>query len=377
MPWSTTTVSERRTALIHAVRTAHVPLARACRDFGVSRKTAYKWLARYDTHPDQPLDDHSRRPLTCPTRTPSDQEATVLEVRDRFGWGPRKIVAYLRAQGRLAPPVRTAAAILARHHRITPPTPVPAADQRFERPEPNQLWQVDFKGFIWVGRQKVYPLTILDDHSRYLVGAQPCRDQTMATAWAVLWRLFADVGLPDAILCDNAFGAHTTGVPTLSWFDGQRLRLGIRPIHGRPYHPQTQGKVERFHGTLVRELWPTIRRDTLEHFTDDLATWRTTVYNAVRPHEALGDRPPVSRWCPSRRPCPPTVPEVVYPAGATLRRVTCHGDIGWRSARLLIGRGLAGQKVQVEPTDQELILRYAGHEIRRVPLALLGSGGKL
>jgi transposase InsO family protein len=377
MPWSTPTVSERRTALIHTVRTAGRPVAQVCRDFGVSRKTAYKWLARHAADPDAPPADRSRRPHASPSRTATALADAVLAVRDQFGWGPRKIVAYLRNHDRPAPPVRTAAAILRRNGRVRAPTPQPAAAQRFERGTPNELWQLDFKGFVWVGRQKVYPLTVLDDHSRYLLAADPCTDQTMATAWAGLWRVFGEVGLPDAVLCDNAFGTHNPGVPSVSWFEAQLLRLGVRPIHGRAYHPQTQGKVERFHGTLVREVWPTIRRDTLAHFAADLARWRVGVYNAVRPHEALGDRPPVTRWQPSRRPRPAVLPAVEYPAGAVLRKVAGTGDITWHCARILVGRGLTGEWVRVEEADGDLVVRYADHPVRRVPLATLGAGGML
>lgn len=377
MPWSTTPVSELRTALIHAVRTAGRPVAAVCRDFGVARKTAYKWLQRHDAQPQQPPYDRSRRPHRCPHRTAAALEAAVLAVRDRYGWGPRKIVAYLRNQQQAAPPIRTAAAILRRHGRIPVPTPQPQAVQRFERSTPNELWQLDFKGFLWVGRQKVYPLTILDDHSRYLLAAQPCTDLTMATAWTVLWRVFGEVGLPDALLCDNAFSSHSAGAPSVSWFEAQLLRVGVRPLHGRPYHPQTQGKVERFHGTLVREVWPWIRRDALEHFAADLGAWRVGVYNSVRPHEALGDRPPVSRWCPSRRPRPATLPAVTYPAGSVLRKVASTGDITWHCARVLVGRGLTGEWVRLEESASELVIRYSDHEIRRVALANLALGGML
>jgi transposase len=112
MPWSTPTMSELRIALIHAVRTANRPVAQACRDFNVSRKTAYKWLARYDANPNQPPTNQSRRPHHSPTRTDDALEAAVLSVRDKYGWGPRKIVAYLRSKEQPTPPIRTAAAIL-------------------------------------------------------------------------------------------------------------------------------------------------------------------------------------------------------------------------------------------------------------------------
>lgn len=240
---------------------------------------------------------------------------------------------------------------------------------------PNDLWQVDFKGLVRVGRQKVFPLTVLDDHSRYLLAADPCTDQTMATAWAVLWRVFGEVGLPAAVLCDNAFGTHNPGIPTVSWFDAQLLRVGVRPIHGRAYHPQTQGKVERFHGTLVREVWPTIRRDTLDHFAADLGRWRAEVYNPVRPHEALGDRPPATRWRASPRPRPATMPVVEYPPEAVVRKVTPTGDITWHCARILVGRGLVGEWVRVEEADGDVVVRYGDHPVRRVPVSALGCGG--
>ena len=372
MPWSTPNVSEIRTAFVHAVRTAKRPVTEAARDFKISRKTAYKWLARFDAG--LPLADHSRRPLASPTRTTVDLEAAVLEVRDRYGWGPRKIHAYLRNLQRPTPPIRTIAAILLRKDRVRSVPTVSPAILRFERSQPNQLWQLDFKGYLWVGRAKIYPFTVLDDHSRYLLAARPGTDQTMLTAWAVLWELFGDVGLPEAILCDNAFGSHNPGVPTISWFESQLIQLGIRPLHGRPYHPQTQGKIERFHGTLVREVWPRVRRDTLPNFTADLEAWRVDVYNSVRPHEAIGDRPPVTRWKPCLRRRPRVLPPVVYPPGSTVRKVCSTGDVSWRSCKLLIGQGLVGEWVRVTELENEVVLTYVAHEIRRVPLANFRRG---
>ena len=180
MPWGTTTVSELRTALVHAVRTAGRSVSQAARDFGISRKTAHKWLALFDAQ--QPLADRSRRPTRSPARTPDALEAAVLAVRDRYGWGPRKIVAYLRNQNQATLPARTAAAVLRRHARIATKTAPEVADQRFERAEPNQLWQVDFKGYVEVARTKVYPLTVLDDHSRFLLALGCGEDVTMTRA---------------------------------------------------------------------------------------------------------------------------------------------------------------------------------------------------
>src|SRR6266480_2629056 len=152
MPWGTNTVSELRTAFVHAVRTAGRPVATAARDFGISRKTAYKWLARFDAQ--QPLRDLSRKPHTSPARTHSDLEHAVLGVRDQYGWGPRKIHAYLCCRGQQAPAIRTVADILRRYQRIARPTASDdaPATRRFERGRPNELWQLDFKGWIEIGR---------------------------------------------------------------------------------------------------------------------------------------------------------------------------------------------------------------------------------
>lgn len=368
MPWEVSAVSELRRAFVDQVLRLHRPVAAVCRDFGISRPTAYKWLRRHRAAPEQPLADRSRRPHASPARTPADREQAVLAVRDRFGWGPRKLHAYLTARGAALPSVRTVAAILRRHGRVGPPPAPPGPPQRFERPAANDLWQCDFKGRLEVARRRVYPFTVLDDHSRFLVALRPCPDQTMATAWAVLWDAFGEFGLPAAVLCDNAFGTRSGG-PGLSWFEARLVRLGIRPAHGRPYHPQTQGKVERLHGTLQRELWPRARRDSLPHFAADLDAWRTGVYNPVRPHEALGDLPPLARWSPSRRTRPVALPPVDYPPGVAVRTVGAVGDVRWRNYRILVGRGITGERVRVDEADGELVVRYADTVVRRLRLA--------
>lgn len=373
MPWGVRPVSELRSALVHAVRSAGLPAAEAARRFGVSRKTAFKWLARHDADPAAPLRDRPRRPARSPARTPDDVERLVLEARDRLGWGPRKLRAVLLREGAPAPPARTIAAILRRRGRTAaPPAATPGRPpQRFERATPNELWQLDFKGPLEVARRRVAPLVVLDDHSRYLLCLRPCPDMTFATVQAALWDLFGEVGLPDQLLCDNAFAARNSGVG-LSAFDAWLIRLGIRPAHGRPYHPQTQGKVERLNGTLERELWPTARRDTPEHFAADCEAFRP-VYNALRPHEALGDEPPVTRWRPSPRRRPTAVPEVEYPAGATVRTVGPTGTISYRRCRVMVGRGLAGERVRVTEHAGAVEVDYAGHRIRALSSAQLGS----
>jgi transposase InsO family protein len=366
-------MSEIRLAFVHQVLSLNVPVTDACRCFTISRKTGYKWLHRYRADPGQPLIDHSRRPLSSSNQTSADVETAVLKVRDQFGWGPRKIHAFLQPQGLALPSVRTVAAILKRHGRIDPPKEPPPPVQRFERARPNELWQCDFKGYLEITRQHVYPFTVLDDHSRFLFSVRPCLDQTMLTAWEALWQVFGEFGLPEELLCDNAFG-NKPKLPGLSWFEARLIRLGIRPLHGRPYHPQTQGKLERLHRTLVDEVWPWVRRDSLEHFDQDVQRWRRDVYNSQRPHESLGDQPPLSCWTPSSRPRPAQLPPVVYPVNALLRKVAAGGDIQWRNYRLLVGSGLAGEWVRVEEGNDEVLIYYSSKEIRCLPLAVLQRG---
>jgi transposase InsO family protein len=362
-------MSQLRAAFVQAVQVERLPIAQACRHFGISRKTGYKWLHRAQ-HPDGcSFEDCSRRPHRSPVRTATTIEERILALRDHYGWGARKLRAVLFEEDPDTPSIRTVHTVLKRHQRLTPPPSVPPEPQSFVRAQPNELWQLDFKGPVEIQRQRIHPLSVLDDHSRFLLGLHACTEPTFATTWSLLWDLFGEFGLPDAILCDNFFSARNSGIG-LSAFDAKLLRLDIRPVHGRPYHPQTQGKVERFHGTLQRELWPSIRRDSLAHFQRDLKRWRTR-YNTLRPHEALNDLPPQRCWRPSLRRRPARLPEVAYPIGSVLRRVGSNGEACWKGSRILVGWGLAGQTVRVEEDEHEIAIYFAKHCVRRLSLTEL------
>jgi transposase InsO family protein len=359
--------------MVHRVITLKHSVVAAAAEFGVSRKTVHKWLARYRAREPLALEDRSRRPNRSPAKTPDAVERAVVDARARLGWGARKIHVTLTTQAVAGPlpSVRTVSSILARCGCVgeDAPGPVPAPPRPFERSKPNELWQLDHKGPVEVARQRVCPLSVIDDHSRYCLCFARVPDRTVRTAWDVLWGLFERYGLPDELLCDNAFAAPIG----LSWFDARLVRLDVRPAHGAPYHPQTQGKVERFHGTVQRELIDfDARRDTLAHFDEDCARFRET-YNTLRPHEALGDLPPVARWRASPRPRPPALPEVVYPPGAVTRRVSHAGDVRYRNARIVVGRGLAHELVMVEEREQDVAVYYAWKLVRAIPPALLGG----
>jgi transposase InsO family protein len=374
MPWNNCTrLPSQRADFLDWLAQRDCPFTEACRRFGVSRKTGYKWLARATAQRPQPLVDRSRRPHRCPRRTPADIEAEVLRAHDAYGWGARKIHAALAARPGL-PSARTVQEVLRRNGRAADGRPA-ARPQRFERSAPNQLWQVDYKGPLDGPPPRRYLLTVLDDHSRYLLALALCPDQTMATAGAALWALFGEVGLPEAILSDNAFGPRGPSVGGLSWLEARLVRLRVESIHGRAYHPQTQGKVERLHGTLEREVLPRLdlRRPAAE-VAEALRRWRCEVYNPVRPHEALGNQPPASRWYASERPRPARLPAVGYPAGTPTRKVMQRGEISWRGFELLVGSGLTGESVGVREQDGAVVLCYGPRELRRVGLDQLRRG---
>lgn len=369
MPWKVAPVSDLRFALIHHVESLKQPVALVCRQFGVSRKTAYKWLKRWRENSSQnsgaeSLRDRSRRPRQSPGRTSQETEQSILDVRDRFGWGARKIRASLKNSGRPAPSIHTTNAVLKRHQRIAAGSPPPQPCQSFERSTPNQLWQIDFKGPLEVERQRVYPFSILDDHSRYLLSIEARNDVTMKTAWSFLWNAFAEHGLPDSILSDNAFSNLGQNRIGLSRFDSWLVRLHIRPLHGRPYHPQTQGKVERLHRTYLDEMLRHVRRDSLDHFNLDADRWRRETYNTQRPHEALGDLPPISRYLPSSRRRPDELPKPHYPDQAATRKVSSRGEISYQGYRILVGKGLEGESVRIDEQEHGWAIFYDWFQLR-------------
>jgi transposase InsO family protein len=374
MPWEVGTMSELRWNFVQEVLVLKRSISASCRKYGISRKTGYKWLVRHRAETEAKLVDRSRRPRQSPRRTAPALEEEILQVRDRFGWGAPKIWAFLRNAAEAEgvepglPSERTIGNVLRRHGRVTTCADEAATPpQFFERSQPHELWQCDFKGPLEVERRRVHPFTVLDDHSRFLLALQVCWDVTMASAWNVLWSTFGEYGLPESLLCDGAFAGGHAGVPTLSWIEGRLIRLGIRPVHGRAYHPQTQGKVERLHGTLEREVWPYVDTSSQARFGAAVEQWRCEVYNPLRPHEALSGRPPLSRFALSPRVRPATLPAAKYPAGTVLRKVSNGGDISWSGYRILVGAGLTGEAVRVEELENSVCVSYLWKEIRRIP----------
>jgi transposase InsO family protein len=329
-------------------------VALLCRRFGISRKTGYKWIGRYQACEEAGLDDQCRRPKTSPRRTSAALESQVVELRRKHRtWGGRKLKARLKHMGMSeVPSASTITEILRRHELLDlkrcqeNQTPV-----RFEYPHPNDVWQMDFKGhFALASGARCHPLTALDDHSRYAIVLQACRDQLTATVRLCLVEAFRRFGLPRRMLMDNGGPWGSAGDPDCwTTLEIWLMRLGIGVMHGRVRHPQTQGKEERFHGTLNAELLRWQQFHDFDHVQVHLDQWKK-VYNHERPHEGIGMQPPVTRYRPSAVSYPETLPEVEYAAGDLVRRVKRDRCIALGSHDYRIGRAFAGERIALRPT---------------------------
>jgi transposase InsO family protein len=352
MPWQECTTMSERQEFVAFARQEGANIAALCRHFGISRKTADKWLARAEEG-ETSCTDHSRRPHTSPGITPGAVEAAVVALRqENPAWGGRKLHQALARQGLVQPPAPSTITAILRRHGLLSPQPVPRAFVRFERPAPNDLWQLDFMGHRALDAGRVHPLTLLDDHSRFALSLSACANEQLPTVLAQLTAIFRRYGLPRIILSAHGSPWAPHGEVGLTRLEAWWVHLGIAPWHGRVCHPQTQGKVERFHGTIAAEVFA-------QRQFPDLATAQTafdrfrTRYNHERPHEALQDGVPAERYQPSSRPFPETLPEIVYGPDETVRVVTVHGAIQWQGRRHFVSRGLVGQPVAVRPTQQD------------------------
>jgi len=326
-----------------------------CRRFGISPQTGYKWLRRYAVEGAAGLQDRSRQPHHSPGRTRSEVEAAVLALRDQHpAWGGRKLAARLRALGHTDIPAPcTITAILRRHQRLDPARAGhPRAFRRFEHPRPNALWQMDFKGRVPCGGAWCLPLTVLDDHSRYAVALLACPDQKTGTVQAGLTAAFQHYGLPDRLLVDNGAPWGDSWEQRYTRLTVWLLRLGVPVSHARPYHPQTLGKDERFHGTLQRELLAGPPFRDLAHSQQAFNRWRA-VYNHQRPHEALDHAVPASRYRPSARPFPAGLPPIDYGPADAVRKVQHRGWVSFQGRQLRLPKAFRGYPVGFRPTAQD------------------------
>ena len=371
MPWNEVSIVGQREEFVRLSEQSCSNVRLLCRRFGVSPTTAYKWLERYRARGREGLVDLSRRPHLSPRRSALPIERAVVELRGQHpAWGARKIRYRLLAMGLGGvPATSTVHAILRRHELVDPAEAARHRPyQRFEHDAPNRLWQMDFKGHFATEKARCHPLTVLDDHSRFALGLQACPDQKTLTVKDRLCSIFRRYGLPERMTMDNGspWGGQGDGFTSLTaWL----IRLGVRVSHSRPYHPQTQGKDERFHKTLELEI---LRRYTfrdLDHAQSRFDTWRG-IYNLERPHESLGMQVPASRYRPSPRSFPESLPPVEYDSQDLLRKVQNGGEIWFHGRPYKIGNAFVGHHVALRPTtsDHTLNVFFCHQKIAQIRL---------
>lgn len=363
MSWETKTVMEQREAFVEAAERGEESFAALCRRYQISRKTGYKWLKR--AQEGQQLTDQSRRPNRQPTKTPDDVEAQILAMREAHPtWGGRMIKATLERDGcEDIPSARTCCAILKRNGCIDPEEARKHRPfQRFEREKCNQLWQTDFKGDFLLGDGiRCYPLTILDDHSRFSIRIEPKSDTKEVKESLI--QTFKEFGLPDAVLSDNGpqFSGFRGGY---TQFERFLMDLDVAPIHGRIMHPQTQGKIERFHRTLKAEALREIP-DTMEEMNRQFQEWRW-FYNELRPHSALGMKSPATVYRPSQRKYEEPKP-FEYNQGARLVKINNWGYLRFGPIQIYLSETMADTYMEIRPSENDTFLViYRNYKIATV-----------
>lgn len=352
-------------------------VSQLCKRYGVSRKVFYKWQKRYKQFGEAGLFDLDRRPKTSPGQINVSIEERVIELRRQNPeWGARKLRVLLeREQITPLPSASTIGTILQRNGLIKPEMSIQHKPlQRFEYKHPNELWQMDFKGhFKLLDNAMCYPLTITDDHSRFNLCLAACGNQQSLTVKQMLISVFRKYGLPDMILTDNgspwgiAGNACADGEVTLSALEIWLLRLSVKVIHGRAYHPQTQGKEERFHRTLKTELLQYEQFKNITHCQTRFDKWRNK-YNMERPHQAIGLKTPAQIYSPAIRSFPEVLPAVEYPITDVLKRVDHRACVNFKGVVYKIGKGLIDQTIAIRQTPIEHVFEvyFCNRKIKNI-----------
>jgi transposase InsO family protein len=364
MPWKETDVVElRMEAVIRRLRGERV--SDLSREFGVQRKTIHKWVGRFRQEGVGGLLDRSRRPKRSPNRISKAVERRIIEVRQEFGWGGKNLSDLLAGEGVIVS-ASTIDRVIARNGLIREQDRQQPAVKRFERKSPNELWQMDFKGEYRLPGGRCTPLSIIDDCTRYSIGLFGLRRTTTEQVSQRLIYCFEEFGLPDAILMDHGSPwyatTHATGLSRISIL---LIEQGIRPIYSRVCHPQTQGKVERFHRTMSRHLkWRGVPQE-FNAMCDELQRFRR-IYNEIKPHSALNRQTPSQRYQPSKKPYNPNPPKWQYPAGATVRKLTPRGTLHWNGHLFFVSQSIPDQHVWIHELDHRLLVVYRDFMIREI-----------
>lgn len=376
MPWRESDPVMERLKFIAAHASGLYGMTELCVRFGISRKTGYKLIARYEADGPAGLQDRTHAPRQCPHRISPEVEAVLLEARRAHpSWGPKKLVAYVapRRPDLVLPAPSTVGALLARHGLIVPRkrrvqrSPI-ARPERCSAEAPNQVWSIDFKGEFRTGDgQLCYPLTVQDVFSRYVLGVTALESTAGAGARGALEALFRERGLPEVIRSDNGvpFVAPNALARGLSRLRVWWIKLGIEHERIAPGRPDQNGRHERMHKTLKAETArpPAGGRGAQQERFD---RWRRE-YNEERPHEALNQAPPSTCYTAATRTYPEQLPEPAYAGHCEVRRLTHRGEIAFRGRYVFVSETLAHEHVALEEIEDGIwAIWFYNHELARL-----------
>lgn len=356
MPWKETCPMDQRLRFIAAVNDSDLSFAALCRVYEISRKTGYKWVARYEAKGPRGLEDGDSGKHSCPNATPEALCDRICDLRrERPHWGPAKLRVWLLEHGESRVPacstigdlLKNRGLIVPRRRRVrTPPSVEPLALGS----QPNEVWCTDFKGHFALGdKTRCHPLTLTDHASRYLLKCEALAAPTEEAVRIHYERAFREFGVPDRMRSDNGAPFASTAPGGLSALSVWWIRLGIVPERIEPGQPQQNGRHERMHKTLKAEVEPQATMPEQQRAFDRFRH----VYNDERPHEALGQKTPASRYDRSRRAMPsePRSPE--YPDSMKTRRLNEKGQLRFGGSKTHITRLLAGEPIGLDPIDEE------------------------
>jgi transposase InsO family protein len=348
-----TNATEQRLSFLIDYASGQWSMSELCERYRVSRPTGYKWVKRVEEEGEQGLTERSRTPKSCPHQTPTWIEEMILEARQKYGWGAKKLLQVLRSRHpTLNWPARsTANAILERHGKLQKQR----RRKKWEHPgaaalvtqRPNQVWPVDFKGqFRTLDGNYCYPLTTSDHYSRTVLLCKALPSVKTQGAQPAFRRLFREVGLPEAIRSDNGPPFASTGIHGLCALNVWWMQLGI--IHQRitPGSPQENGAHERMHRELKRETTrPPAHNLRGQQRKFDFFRER---YNEERPHEGLDGARPADLWEPSPRPYPERIEPPEYPAHLEVRRVSSAGTFRLKARQPFLSHALTDEYIGLE-----------------------------
>jgi transposase InsO family protein len=370
MTWKVPDVLSQRIEFVIRATQKQQNISQLCQEYGISRQTGHFWLKRYQENGTfAALEDRSHAPVQVWNRSKRDIEELVVQLRRVDGWAGRKIQLILKQEHGIGISARTVDRILKREGCVAEKDEICPATKRFERKEPNELWQMDFKGQYRTDQEDCYPLTLIDDHSRYVVGLWALKGTRVEGVRDSLIQTFQTYGLPDQMLMDhgtpwwNSSGTEDR----LTQIGVLLIKQGIRLSFSGIRHPQTQGKVERFHRTMARSIRYRGQPSQFSQWQASLDQIRET-YNNRRPHEALKMQVPASCYRPHRRLYNPNPPEWKYPNEWIVAQLNGSGNLYYDGRQYFVSKALPNETIAFRAVQSKLLVRFRNRYVREIDL---------